>query len=118
VSWTARADEAEAAAVILAGGRALDGPVTLTAGAALACGDIAGIVSGLTGRDIRHEVLGDEEWVARQAAGGTPEAAARFLPGFFQAAREGLFATVDPLLGGLLGRPPRTVRDLLASRAA
>jgi hypothetical protein len=43
---------------------------------------------------------------------------ARFLLGFFQAAREGRFAGVDPLLGHLLGRQPRTVRDLLAERSA
>jgi len=40
------------------------------------------------------------------------------LLGFFQAARQGAFAGVDPLLGELLGRTPRTVRDLLAERAA
>ena len=34
----------------------------------------------------------------------------------FQAAREGRLAGVDPLLGELLGRKPRTVRDLLAGR--
>jgi hypothetical protein len=43
---------------------------------------------------------------------------ARLLLGTFQAAREGRFAGVDPLLGDLLGRTPRTVRDLLADRAA
>jgi hypothetical protein len=43
---------------------------------------------------------------------------ARLLLGFYQAAREGRFARVDPLLGDLLGREPRTVRDLLAERAA
>ena len=36
--------------------------------------------------------------------------------GTFQAAREGRLAGVDPLLGELLGRKPRTVRDLLAGR--
>jgi NAD(P)H dehydrogenase (quinone) len=38
--------------------------------------------------------------------------------GTFIAAREGRFAATDPLLGELLGREPRTVRDLLAERAA
>jgi hypothetical protein len=40
------------------------------------------------------------------------------LLGFFLAAREGRFAAVDPLLSDLLGRHPRTVRDLLAERSA
>jgi uncharacterized protein YbjT (DUF2867 family) len=118
VSWTERADEAEAAAVILAGGRPFDGPVTLTAGAAVTFDEIARIAAELTGRDIARVVLDDDKWVAEQAASGTPENMARLLLGFYQAAREGLFAGVDPLLGDLLGRQPRTVRDLLAGRLA
>jgi NAD(P)H dehydrogenase (quinone) len=114
VSWTWRGDEAEAAAVILAGERPFDGPVTLTASAAVTFDEIAGTASELTGRDIRRVVLDDEKWVAGQAGQGTPEPMARLLLGFYQAAREGRFAGVDPLLGDLLGRQPRTVRDLLA----
>ena len=118
VSWTERADEAEAAAVILAGQRRFDGPVTLTASAAVTFGEIAGMASELTGRDIRRVVVDDEKWVAGQVAQGTPENMARFVLGFFQAAREGRFAGLDPLLGDLLGRQPRTVHDLLAERLA
>jgi len=117
-SWTERADEAEAAAVILASDGGYDGPVTLTAGAAPTFGDIAEIASGLTGRDIQRVVMADEEWVAAQVGHGSPEPVARMLLGFFQAARAGQFAEVSPLLGELLGREPRTVRDLLAERAA
>jgi NAD(P)H dehydrogenase (quinone) len=116
VSWTDRGDEAEAAAVILAGEDHFDGPVTLTASAAVTFDEIAGIASELAGRDIRRVVVADEKWVAEQVAHGTPEPMARLLLGFYQAAREGRFAGVDPLLGDLLGRQPRTVRDLLAER--
>jgi NAD(P)H dehydrogenase (quinone) len=116
VSWTDRGDEAEAAAVILAGPRPFDGPVTLTADAAVTFGDIAGTASELTGRDISRVVVDDDAWVAGLMAHGTPEPMARLLLGTFLAAREGRFAGVDPLLGDLLGRKPRTVRDLLAER--
>jgi uncharacterized protein YbjT (DUF2867 family) len=115
VSWTDRAEEAEAAAVILAG-RPLDGPVTLTAARAVTFGDIAATASELAGRRVKRVVMGDEEWVAAQVAHGMPEAAARMLVGFFQAARRGDFAATDPTLGELLRREPRTVRDLLADR--
>jgi NAD(P)H dehydrogenase (quinone) len=118
VSWTERADESEAAAVILTSERPYDGPVTLTASAAPTFDEIAGIASELTGRDIRRVVMDDEDWVAAQAAHGTPETAARFMLGFYQAARDGRFAGTDPLLAELLGREPRTVRDLLAERVA
>ena len=115
-SWTDRADEGEAAAVILAGERDFDGPVTLTANAAPTFDDIAAIASELTGRDVERVVMDDEEWVAAQVAHCSPEPRARMLLGFFQAARQGRFAEVSPLLGELLGRQPRTVRDLLADR--
>jgi NAD(P)H dehydrogenase (quinone) len=118
VSWTERADEAEAAAVILAGERPFDGPVTLTASNAVTFDEIAKIASELTGRDIRRVVIDEDTWVAEQVAQGRPEPMARMLLGFYQTARAGYFAGVDPLLGELLGRQPRTVRDLLAERAA
>ena len=56
-----------------------------------------------------------DEWLATQVAAGVPEARAGFLMGMYDAAAEGLFAGVDPLLARLLGRQPRTVRDELAS---
>lgn len=57
--------------------------------------------------------MGEDEWLAAQIAQGTQEFMARLLLGFYQAARRGDFAGVDPLLGKLLDREPQTVRDLL-----
>jgi uncharacterized protein YbjT (DUF2867 family) len=118
VSWTAREDAAEAAAVILASGGAYDGPTTLTASAAPTFEDIAVIASEVTGRTVKREVLGEEEWLAAQIAQGAQEFMARLLLGFYQAAERGDFAGVDPLLGRLLDREPHTARDLLAQPAA
>lgn len=42
---------------------------------------------------------------------------AHFLLGMYQAAAGGYFARTDPLLGELLGRAPRSVRDLLEAPA-
>ena len=117
VSWTDRGDEGEAAAAILASQRPFDGPVTLTAADAVTFSDIAGIAAGLAGRDVRRVVVDDEEWVAGLVAHGTPQFMAQFMLGTFMAAREGRFAGTGPLLGDLLGRRPRTVRDLLAERS-
>lgn len=114
VSWTAREDAAEAAAAILASNGAYEGPTTLTAGAAPTFQDIAAIASELTGRTIQLAVMHQEEWVAAQVAAGQQEFRVRFTLGMYQAAHEGYFAGVDPLLGDLLGREPRTVRDVLA----
>jgi len=118
VSWTAREDAAEAAAVVLASDGAYEGPTTLTASSAPTFEDIAGIASEITGRDIKSVVIDQDEWVASWVAAGHQEFAARFMLGMYQAAHEGYFAGVDPLLGTLLGREPRTVRDLLAQPTA
>lgn len=114
-SWTAREDSAEAAARILLSPHAYDGPTTLTATAAVTLDDVAATASDLRGRPVTRVVVDDEDWVATRVAAGTPAAMAQFTLGIFQAARAGGFAGVDPLLRNLLGRAPRTVRDLLAA---
>jgi NAD(P)H dehydrogenase (quinone) len=80
--------------------------------------DIALIASEITGRRIERVVVDDEQWVADQVAHGSPEPMARMLLTYFHAARAGHFAAVDPALTELLGREPRSVRDLLAERVA
>jgi NAD(P)H dehydrogenase (quinone) len=77
---------------------------------------LAPVVSGHGGRMVR--LAAEPAAGAARAAfrAGHPELMARFQLGFFQAAREGHFAGIGPLLGDLLGHQPRTVRDLLAGR--
>lgn len=116
VSWTDRADAAEATAIILAGDRSCNGPVTLTAPSAVTFDDVAATASHLTGRTIERRVVDDEQWITDRVATGSPEFMARLTLTTFQAARQGRFAGVDPLLTELLGRTPRTVTDLLRDR--
>ncbi len=118
VSWTAREDSAEAAAAIIASGGGYDGPVTLTAASAPTFQEVAVVASEVTGRDVGRVLVDPDEWVAAQVAAGRPDFVARFLLGMYEAAQEGYFAGVDPLMGVLLGRAPRTVRDLLAQPGA
>ncbi len=114
VSWTAREDAAEAAAAVIASGGGYDGPTTLTASAAPTFREVATIASELSGRTVECVAVDPEEWVATQTAQGAQEFMARFTLGIYQAAAQGYFAGVDPLLGKLLGREPRTVRELLS----
>jgi len=115
VSWTARSDAAEAAAVVLESEGAYDGPVTLTAPDAPTFAEVAAIAAELGGRPVELRVLGDDEWVAAQVAAGQAEFMARFMLGMYQAAHQGFFAGTDPLLGTLLGREPLSARDALAT---
>jgi uncharacterized protein YbjT (DUF2867 family) len=118
VSWTDRADAAEAAAVILVGDRAFDGPVTLTARQAVTFDDVAAMASQISGREVTRIVVDDEQWIAGKVAAGSPEAMARMTLTMFQAARERRFAGVSPLLAELLGREPRSVVDQLGDSIA
>ncbi|GAB3157864.1 NAD(P)H-binding protein [Amycolatopsis stemonae] len=115
VSWTAHADLAEAAAVVLADEGRFDGPTPpLTAPVALDLADVAGIVTELTGRTVRRVVADDDDWVAGLVGHGVPAARAELLLGMFRAARRGEFAVTGPDLEDLLGRPATPLRAVLA----
>ena len=116
VSWTARADLAEADAIVLAEEGRLDGITPpLTAPEAFTLTDLAAIASELTGREIKRVIVSDEEWLDAKVAEGVPPRLAEMLLGTYRAARRGDFAAVDPTLETLLGRRPRTMRDVLAA---
>ncbi|WP_433868841.1 hypothetical protein [Saccharopolyspora sp. CA-218241] len=114
VPWVDRADAAEAAAIVLTGDRAFDGPITLIPPHLVTLDDFARIAAELTGRTVERVVVDDERWIADQTANGTPEQVARSALSLFQATRTGHFARVDPLLAELLGRAPRSAAEQLA----
>ncbi|WP_040867460.1 NmrA family NAD(P)-binding protein [Nocardia exalbida] len=116
VSWTAHADLAEAAAIILADEGRFDGPTPpLTAAEALDLADIAAILTELSGRTIRRVVAEDAEWAASLVAHGVPEERAAMLLGMFRAARRGEFATTTGHLENLLQRPVIPVSSILSA---
>jgi len=117
VSWTDHDDLAEAAAIVLTEG-GVDGPTPpLTGTEALDLADIATIAADVTGRPIRRTVVPDAEYRATLVGHGVPEPAADLLVDLFTASRQGEFAAVDPALERLLGRPPRTIRDVVGRGA-
>jgi NAD(P)H dehydrogenase (quinone) len=118
-SWTAHADLAEAAAVLLCDEGRFEGATPpLTGSEALDFADLAALASEITGREVRRITVTDDAYVAKMIAGGMPANVARFLLGMFVASRRGEFAAVDPTLEKLVGRAPITVRALLAAKLA
>jgi NAD(P)H dehydrogenase (quinone) len=116
VSWTAHADLAEAAAIVLADEGCLDGLTPpLTGPEAFDLAGLAAIASQLSGRRIRRVTVTDEQYRASLVTRGMPGPQADMLTGMFAASRQGEFAAVDPTLGRLLGRPPMSMRDVLAA---
>lgn len=113
VSWTAREDAAEGAAVLLLQDDPTQGPVTLTATTAPTFAELAGRLSARTGRTIRCTVVDAEQWVGDAVAAGQDERMVRFTLGLYGAAAGGWFAGTDPTLRALLGREPSAAEDAL-----
>ena len=117
VSWTAHADLAEAAAVVLAEEGRWNGPTPpLTGAQALDPADLGQIASDLLGKHVDRKVLTDDAMRAKLSARGLPDTIITISLGFYAASRASEFATVDPTLRQLLGRPPVAMRDLIAAR--
>jgi NAD(P)H dehydrogenase (quinone) len=114
VSWTAHADLAEAAAIILTDEGRFDGATPpLTAPDALDLGDIAGALTEFTGRTIRRVIADDDEWTAGLIGHGVPADQANMLLGMFHASRRDEFATTGSTLENLLGRAATPARSIL-----
>jgi NAD(P)H dehydrogenase (quinone) len=117
VSWTAHADLAEAAAIILAHEGKYEGPTPpLTGSQTLDFADLAEIATEVMGKSIKRKTLADDKLKAKVAARGAPESIARLALGFFIASRNGEFLTIDPTLAQLLGRPLTSMRDVMAQK--
>lgn len=115
VSWTTRADLAEADALILTQEGRFEGITPpLTALAAVTLDEVAAIASEVAGREIKRVTVTDDEWRQATIARGVPAPMAEMLLGTYRSSRRGDFAAVDPTLATLLGRPPLTMRDVLA----
>ena len=115
VSWTAHADLAEVAAILLAKEGQYEGPTPpLTASQALDLADLAGLASEVLGRPVRRQTIADEELRARMTARGVPARVVDISLGLYAASRAGEFSAVDPTLERLLGRRPTSMREVIA----
>ena len=115
VSWTARADLAEAAVAALTEPGLFDGiSPPLTGSQTLDFAGIAKIASQILGRDIVRETVSDEDYRAALISHGLPEVMADALPSLYKAARAREFAVVDPTLERLLRRKPTALSEILS----
>ena len=118
-AWTAHADLAEAAAIILAKEGMYEGPTSpLTGTQALDMADLASVATELLGRPVDRKIITDEELLAKLAARGLPERAAAIAMGLYIASRNGEFSFLDPTLEQLLGRRPVSMKDLIGQKLA
>lgn len=119
VSWTAHADLAEAAAVILADEGRFEGPTPpLAAAQSLTFADLADLATAVTGRTITRTAAPDARFRDELVGNGVPADAADQLLGIFAAARAGEFSAVDPTLAALIGREPTGFAEVLRKHLA
>jgi hypothetical protein len=112
VSWVSRADLAEGTArLLLEGGRAGEA-LGLTGPAAPTLAEVAAM------QERGFRLVRVEEYVAGLEAAGRGADFAREWATTYEGVARGEFGRVDPLLGDLLGRPPRSMAEVLADRGS
>ncbi len=116
-AYVSRADCAAAAAAVLAGDGHAGQVYDITGPESLSADDLARIYADLAGRAV-HAVAVDDDALVAGMVGESPDGhlafGARFVASFGRAIREGYFAHSSDAVQTLTGRPPRSVRDVLA----
>ncbi len=114
VSWTARADLAEAAVAALTDTSLFHGITPpLTASETLVFADITALASEILKRDVSRIVVSDAEYRTAQLAHGYPEGMVDMLASLFDATRAREFDVIDPTLERILGRKPTSMSETL-----
>jgi uncharacterized protein YbjT (DUF2867 family) len=118
VAWVSRADLAEGIARLMLGGGHAGESLLLTGPEALDFEAIAAIASNILGRRITRRVIDGPAWAQAMIARGAPAPVARLLQTGWISRAAGELAQVDPTLGEIVGRPLRTVREVLPALLA
>ena len=116
-SYVTRADCARAAAVALmqeTGSSVLE----ITGPAAVSQGDIAAILSEISGKDIPYIPISTDDLVLAMVGAGLPELMAKVFASFDEAMAKDYLSTVSDDLEKLTGQAGQSVRDFLTSNRA
>lgn len=113
VSGAARADYAEAAAVVLAAGPGAAGVHELAGDEAFTLSDVAAALADASGRPVVYRDLPEAEYARALEAGGVPAPFAATLAGFSAGAAGGILADDSRTLSRLIGRPTADLRAVV-----
>ena len=114
VAWASHSDLAAATAAILVGVQTFEGPTPpLTGAENLDLTDLAAIGSSIIGSTVTREVLSEDAFREQAKQRGLPDAFVNISLGYYEASRRGEFGKVDPTLENLIGRRPKTMREVL-----
>ena len=108
-----RADEAAAAAHVLAGEGTENATYTLTGTEAFSVNEVAAMVREATGKPLEVVNVSEDQLAAGMKAGGLPEFMIPMVVSFDTAARNGHLAKVTDDIGKLTGRNPPKLKAFL-----
>jgi NAD(P)H dehydrogenase (quinone) len=112
-----RQDCAAAAAAVLTTAGHAGVTYDITGPEAFSQAQLADVLSDVSGRRVELVPVGDRMLTWGLTRNGAPKPVARAIVAFGKAIREGYYDLVDPAVSQLIGREPRTLRDvLIASR--
>ena len=113
IAPVSRHDCAEAAAIVLTTDGHEARTYEITGPESLSQRELADLLAEVTGRAVRVVRVGDNMLTWGMARCGVPKPVARAVTAFGRAVREGYFDVLDPAFERLVGRPPRSLRDVL-----
>lgn len=111
--FAARADLAEAHAVVLTGSGHDNASYALTGSPAVSFSDIAAILSRISGETVRHVVVSEHDYLEARVGEGLPALLADFALDWIEGMRRGEWDQQTADLEALLGRAPTTTEDFL-----
>lgn len=113
ISSAARADYAEAAAVVLTTGGHTGKVYELAGDETYTLTDLAAEISGQTGKDIPYQDLPEQEYASILASVGVPEGFAQVIAGWDVGVSKGDLFDDKKILSGLIGRPTTPMAEIV-----
>ena len=111
--FVARTEMAEAAAVVLSTPGHENQEYAITGETAYSFGEIAGMLSEITGKDVKYHKPDKSIYIEQLVKAGVPKDNAAFFAGFGEAIKNGEFDTHRSDLEKLLGRKPAELKEFL-----
>ena len=114
VASAARADYADAAAVVLVGEGHEGRTYELSGDYAWTHGELADVIREVSGAPVTYAALSPEDYTAALESAGLDEGTIGFIVGMDANIRDGLLAVTTGELASLIGRPTTPIRETLA----
>jgi NAD(P)H dehydrogenase (quinone) len=111
-AYVSREDCATAATAVLTTEGHEDTAYDITGPEALGQGDVAALLSEVSGRPVEAVAVDDEAFIHGLTSAGVPESAAREFASYGRAIREGHIDQISSAIENLADRPPRSLRNV------